>query len=79
MVFLIFINNNDKIVFLFFYLIISKRNGNEFVNSLTNEPLKNMLFKRDKNNIDEDSDYSLDNKNYKNIDESNEDEDWSDN
>ena len=38
-----------------------------------------MLFKRDKNNIDEDSDYSLDNKNDKNIDESNEDEDWSDN
>ena len=68
-----------KQFFCFFYLIISKRNGNEFVNSLTNEPLKNMLFKRDKNNIDEDSDYSLDNKNDKNIDESNEDEDWSDN
>jgi len=49
------------------------------VNSLTNEPLKNMLFKRDKNDIDEDSDCSLDNKNNKNIDESNEDEDWSDN
>ena len=38
-----------------------------------------MLFKRDKNDIDEDSDCSLDNKNNKNIDESNEDEDWSDN
>ena len=79
MVFLININNNYKNSFQFFYLIFSKRNGNEFVNSLTNEPLKNMLFKRDKNNIDEDSDYSLDNKNDKNIDESNEDEDWSDN